>query len=575
MKRSTLMLIGGCAAFFTLAALTNQPTLAGTSLDQHLERRGDNYDPDPAMLSHTFDGGTGYHTTLEAGTTVHPTRNSADYALALVARGQAEDLERAERVFEAVMDLQDTDPDSDTYGIWPYFREESLEEMEPPDWNWADFIGMRLAIALKRWPDRLPDQLRQRMRTSLEHAAKAIRRRDVGPGYTNIAVLGGGVCVVAGELLENDSLLSYGRQRLKGVVEHTEHHGSFNEYNSPTYTCVVLEEAERTMRLAEDPEAVEAADQLRRMAWQVIADSWHPATQQWAGPHSRTYGDRLGSSERRQILARVRPEYGPELPIVETSFVQPLPCPEELRQRFDRLPEDPLTLERTFLKAGSPRHERVGMTWLTREATIGSINRASFWTQRRPMIGYWQTRGQPAVLRARFLKDGKDFASVGLASAQRDQRVLSALYTFGNRGDWHIHLDSPDDGVFPAEDLRLRYQVEGPDVQARQLDEHRYELKSGDWRAVMTTSSGQFDGEPIEWKTGEEDGLAYVEAVCHTGAKKNFDFQDLAAVEVAAGVELLSAQAEPTHTPLEVTSEESEVTATWNGLEVTTPAHVP
>jgi hypothetical protein len=34
------------------------------------------------------------------------------------------------------------------YGIWPWLAEESLAEMAPPDWNWADFCGMRLALVL-------------------------------------------------------------------------------------------------------------------------------------------------------------------------------------------------------------------------------------------------------------------------------------------------------------------------------------------------------------------------------------------------------------------------------------------
>jgi len=80
--------------------------------------------------------------------------------LELTATGDAEvDGElrtaRAARVLAAVLDLQDTDPPSDTYGIWSYWTEESLTEMTPPDWNWAEFLGELVALILLRHESRL------------------------------------------------------------------------------------------------------------------------------------------------------------------------------------------------------------------------------------------------------------------------------------------------------------------------------------------------------------------------------------------------------------------------------------
>ncbi len=54
--------------------------------------------------------------------------------------------------------------------------------------------------------------------------AASIKQCDVKPSYTNIAVLGGGVCSAAGELSGDAELLNYGRERLERVVAHAAFH---------------------------------------------------------------------------------------------------------------------------------------------------------------------------------------------------------------------------------------------------------------------------------------------------------------------------------------------------------------
>ncbi len=100
---------------------------------------------------------------------MHPARTALDYTLALLRSDEATYHRRAADVIASVLTLQDTDPVSATYGIWPWLAEECLAEMSPPDWNWADFCGMRLALA--DHTDKLPGALVTAMRASLGHAA--------------------------------------------------------------------------------------------------------------------------------------------------------------------------------------------------------------------------------------------------------------------------------------------------------------------------------------------------------------------------------------------------------------------
>jgi len=179
--------------------------------------------------------GPGYHTRVPNGAWAHPTRESLAYALDLLRTGEGWRVERAATIVRQVLTLQDTDPLSPTYGIWPWLLEEPLAAMAPPDWNWADA---------------LPGDLAAEMRASLGHAAWSIFRRNVRLGYTNIAIMGAGVALAAGTLLDEPRLVEYGRRRLRALVEYTADQGGFAEYNSPTYTLVALRECSAIVRQA-------------------------------------------------------------------------------------------------------------------------------------------------------------------------------------------------------------------------------------------------------------------------------------------------------------------------------------
>ncbi|MCX5685408.1 MAG: hypothetical protein NT049_17260, partial [Planctomycetota bacterium] len=437
-----------------------------------------------------------------------------------------------------------------------YLLEEPLAKMSPPDWNWADFCGAVLAEMLIQHPAKLPDDLAALMRTSLGHAARAIIKRDVGPGYTNIAIMGGGVTAAAGEILGDAAMLEYGRARLQKSVEHAAHHGSFNEYNSPTYTMIALRETERTLRLVRDPATRAAAESLRRTAWQIIADSFHPATQQWAGPHSRAYSDTITPKLAADLAAQ---------------------CPADLAPRFKALPSDPLELRRTFIRGETPEKSTSGVTWLTADACLGTANHAMLWTQRRPLIAYWKLAGEDiAVLRLRFLHDGKDFSSMGVATSQAGGRALSVFYPLKNHGDWHPSLDRPKGGIFQAADLRVRYELRGKGATVEDLGGGRFALSAGGRKAVVHTVAGRFDGRPVEWQAGKDADAVFVDAVCYRGEKKPLDFSKGPAVAIAAALELLkTGEAPASQAPSMAEAAPGAVAAVWDAgpgakLSVTT-----
>ncbi len=537
--------------------------------DAYLQKCESGYSDEHHMLGLPFQS-PGYHSQVPQGTWAHPTRRSLAYAVALVERGEAKDLERAEKVIRKVLTLQVTDPKHPYYGIWPWLLEEPVDEMAPPDRNWADFLGAQIAVLLKNYPDRLPGDLRESMRASLRHAVIEIRRRDVQPSYTNIAIMGGGVCAAAGELFDDEEMLAYGRDRLQRCVAATEHHGGFNEYNSPTYTIVALHEAERVLQVVDDALSREAAEQLRLAAWQVVADSFHPATGQWAGPHSRAYYDVLPKSLveflEAQTGAKITVEGQPNAWLPMYDMVRHLPCPENLQARFVRLPNDPLEIRRSFIRKENDADSVRGVTWHTTDACLGSVNRSMLWTQRRTLLGYWTTSAEPVVVfRQRFLHDGEDFASMGVRNEQKGPHVLSLFEPLRNRGSWHPSLDRPKDGVFQAKDFRVRYQLAGSGASVRKLNQQTFELAAGKRRVVVHVLPGQFDGRDVRWECGGEEGVAWVDGMCYQGEPKDFDFKTFDDVKLAVAAELLDRDAAESVAP----EWSEDAVATWNVGEST------
>ncbi len=481
---------------------------------------------------------------MEDGACVHPTCGSLDHALKLLRDADCGLHDRAAQIIEAVMSLQDVDPLSATYGTWPHYLEEPLEQMRPADLNWADFCGARLAEILVCHHQKLPGSLVPDLRVALGHASWSIFRRNVGPGYTNIAFMGATVTLAAGEVLDDPRLLDYGRRRLNRLRRHAERAGGFSEYNSPTYTLVALDECDRILALVVDPAARGDAEFLRRMLWTMIAEHYHPGTCQWAGPHSRAYGDHLFAAAAAHLSAMTGVAIRPH-PRVGAGVAKPSPlarpCPDELLERFRRLPESTFEIRRRFIRRDDDAESVYGTTWFAPEACLGSVTYASLRDQRRPLLGYWHTADDPAVcLRLRFLHDGYDFSSALVRCRQSGPRVLAGFNMLTNLGDRaHQHDPPRSPGVFAAEDFRVRLQIQGVGATARRIDAQMFELSAGDWRAVIHAPPGNFAGNPVCWEIAPaDDGWAAIDGVCHRGGLRTFDF-NCETFLIGTGVELL------------------------------------
>lgn len=539
------------------------------------------YDAGEQMLQAPFSS-PGYHTTLTGGT-VHSTRESFEYAVALLDSGEPERLKRAEAVLGRLISLQDQDPNSKTYGIWSWFVEEPLDRMSPPDWNWADFCGVQLLQVAIDHLDRLTPELRHAVRDSILHAARSIQRRNVGPDYTNIALMGTYVTLVAGERLGDADLVEYGRKRLRRFAEYTAEKGSFSEYNSPTYTCVAIEEISRMIGHVRDKESLERLNGLNEFAWRHLAWRFHPPTKQWAGPHSRCYSTLLPARTlgfiQRGTAGRVR--FVPEADAWQSITAQriPLKCPLTYDQYFTSLPLPRAEVE-TFIHNVRQEHDVVGTTYLHPDFALGSINIGDFWNQRRPLIAYTKASAGVVAMRLRVLHDGYDYAGASLFAVQDATDVLGGVVFATDRGDTHISLDKIQNSTLTAGDLRLRLQFEGAigDLKLPTLPKagrmnvrEPLRMTCGGMGLTWCLHAAEFDRQSLSAEIGRDGETAWIDLILYRGRPRGFNFSQ---IKEAAVVFTLSLA--PAATPFGdvVPSVYPSVATDWSGAGVTSPRQI-
>ncbi|MHA6533111.1 hypothetical protein [Paenibacillus sp. BAC0078] len=506
------------------------------------------YDPEIRMLRSPFSS-PGYHTTLREAEFIHSTRDSLSYALGLLDTELPQYEQRAFDVIDQVISLQDTDRSHTTFGIWSWFYEEPLAQMSPPDWNWADFCGSRLVQAITRHGKRFPEELQQRVIRSISYACEAIIKRNVGPDYTNIAILGAFVTRIAGEQLGREDYAEYGLERLQKLYDYTMQRGAFQEYNSPVYTYIAILELSKLRAATIDDRVRELSNELIDLTWRTVAGYYHPATAQWSGPHSRCYQTLLGDQSKSflQLATKGRVKFfdWEELPYEEEWYRSSFECPPAYLDTFIV----PGTREIRQLYEGNEADGsgKWAVTFMTPQVSVGSFTTSDLWNQRRPLLAYVDNNGLPAYIQLRCLHDGYDYCSARFKAKQDQGHLLFGIDFITNGGDTHPNLD-PTGGAIEAEDLRLRLEIGGhlDGIHAESSGAGAI-IRIGEVECMLTTWFAAFTGHSgaqrdWTWEVQKTADLLLVELILYSGPRKRLDFT---ALQQAAMVFSLDIQQAP------------------------------
>lgn len=513
----TFMIVLNASAQQTTLSRHDRELLAKSLKEEDVQ-----YDPNAKMLTTELKGWN-YHTDAASGD-YHDARASLYYAIKLLDYGGKRNAQRAFGVIDSVIALQDTNSHSGARGVWPYFKEEPLATKKSPvDFNWADFNAVSLIDIWIEHYNILPGALKQKMKNAILLAAQCIQRRNVGPSYTNIAIMGTHVTYVAAQLFDQREMLQYARNRLKRFYDYSIKRGGFDEYNSPTYTIVALDELNRMQRQIKDPGALVMIDSLYAMEWSMIARHYHKPTGQWVGPHSRAYSPLVDLNFSGILFQASGGKAGVPLKSFSGDVKIKHKIPVYLLHYFT----DPIypRTEKDIFVTDSPQVK--GTAYMTSKYALSTANRSSMWNQRHPFLIYWGNVRHPQYCQLRFLHDFYDFSSASFYSAQKENKVLAGVNFITNGGDKHISIDRIKNGKFKAGDLRLRFEFDAATpISNLHLPEsvlEPFSFVAGGLSFYIQPYELEFGDLKGRWETGRDSTKAWIDFVIYSGAPRDFD----------------------------------------------------
>jgi hypothetical protein len=225
----------------------------------------------------------------------HLVRETGWYGLGLLLRDAPGDRERALRAIDTLLSFQHDAPGMVYHGTWRRSPFEPPPPEEPVLWrhydpNWREFIGTTLALILIEYEARLPAELVARIDGALRRAIAGTVERNVPAYYTNIALMSAFLLQFGAERFAEPAWRQRAEALAVAIRERFQVNNTFDEHNSPTYYGVDLYALALWRSYASSPLLREAGAAIEAAFWREIAEFYHAAMRNLAGPYDRSYG---------------------------------------------------------------------------------------------------------------------------------------------------------------------------------------------------------------------------------------------------------------------------------------------
>ncbi len=217
---------------------------------------------------------------------LHTTYDSLLFALALLERGEEEDVERAVSIIRQVLSDQNTVECSHRFGNFRRIHEHPAIYLLA-----VCFCTSHLTEILLRQGDRLPIDVNREVHRSIAMALVETAALDIPWQYTNATLHAMTNLILGGELLgpEYRHFAELGYQKFHQWVEKSNGNGIPYEYNSPTYCAVDIDVLARLATYCSSSQVATMARIMEERIWIHLAMRYHPGTRKLAGPYSRAY----------------------------------------------------------------------------------------------------------------------------------------------------------------------------------------------------------------------------------------------------------------------------------------------
>ena len=209
-------------------------------------------------------------------------QRSLEYAAALFSADQQ--LERANDVVSAVLDHQDVDESSKTFGNFRWWYGEDRVH----DRNAVAFMSPWLAHISMEYGEKLTAENAKRLQAALARCINGVHAHSSGPDYTNIWLLKAASLLLIGRAIGQPELQNDAAERLDQWIAYTAENG-VSEYNSPCYNAVNVYALEWIYHYATDKTLRAKTARCLDYFYADIFQNWHWEAEIGAGTHSRAY----------------------------------------------------------------------------------------------------------------------------------------------------------------------------------------------------------------------------------------------------------------------------------------------
>jgi hypothetical protein len=240
-------------------------------------------------------------------------------------------------------------------------------------------------------------------------------------------------------------------------------------------------------------------------------------------------------------------------------------CPEKYRSYFTE-PCGERIIDQTFAPG------RMAYTYMCDEYTVGSLHHEIAWNQHRNVLGYFGTKASPVAFNLKCLHDGWDYCSAIMSTIQDKGRTLTGFSFATAGGDTHCVLDMIKDATISAEDLRVRWQLEGAldRLDVEQTGENTFRVIDRPTGLTLNIAYpyAVFGQNVIRYEIVREEKKIGIDAVLYHGERTDIKLNELGKAALVTALDVtLDGGEMPTVQAGEV---EGAVEATYANLYVRT-----
>jgi hypothetical protein len=306
-------------------------------------------------------------------------RETAQYALDLLYRDAPGDRQRATDALNAVLKSQYVTPGVRWYGTFKRTPEEPDPDSDAVMWqdydpNWREFICTIFQVILIEYPDRIPEELAQRLYKSIDLAVAGEKAEGrLVPAYTNPSLMYGILWDFASAHNKRSDWRLESGDWIESVYSLFRKYDAFSEFNSPTYDGVDMyalalwREYGSTERIRMQGSFMEAA------LWDDIGNLFQPDLHTVSGPYDRSYGMENTGDGLASLLRFARDAQGAPLKLDGNLIPPGFSCP--LAILGTRIPDDVLARMRKFQGEHMVRKQitdqRIATAWIGKNVVYG------------------------------------------------------------------------------------------------------------------------------------------------------------------------------------------------------------